>query len=346
MAATKRPVPEPDFVGSFGSVQLLAPVDEVLATIAPFRLPVGVAVSGGADSAMLLVHAARIALQRDVELHAFHVHHGLQQVADTWREQVHELAQKLRLPCHSQRVAVDTSRGDGIESAARAARYQALAAMAQKAGVKHLLLAHHRDDQAETVLLRLLRGAGPHGMGAMAPRMERDGLIFLRPWLEVSRVDIDDAARAFYQATGWKSVVDPTNSEDRYTRSAVRERLAPQLNDRWPGWQAVLARHARQSREAVEILDEVAAEDFASLEPAEDRLSFSLAQWRKLSHARQALVLRYWLGMHGVRMPTEARLNDLMRQMRQLHALGHDRAMNVKHGDVTIRCTRGRVLLK
>jgi len=339
-------VPDPDFLLSFGSAPLLAALNDALTSISPSESPVGVAVSGGADSAMLLVHAARLTAQRGLDLHAFHVHHGLQQVADTWRDHVHELAHMLRIPCHSQRVALDVSRGDGIESAARTARYQALSAMAQKAGVRHMLLAHHRDDQAETVLLRLLRGSGPHGMGAMAPRMERDGLIFLRPWLEVSRADIDGAAHAFYQTTGWKSVVDPTNSQDRYTRSAVRERLAPQLNDRWPGWQATLARHARQSREAAEILDEVAAHDFASLEPTEDCLSFSLARWRELSHARQALVLRYWLGMHGLRMPTEARLNDLMRQMRELHALGHDRAMNVKHGDVTIRCTRGRVLLK
>lgn len=346
MVATKRPVPDRDFLQSFGSASLLKALDDVLVSLRPSAATVGVAVSGGADSAMMLVHAARIAVQRGVELHAFHVHHGLQQVADTWRDHVHELAQKLRIPCHSQRVSVDASLGDGVESAARTARYQALAAMAGKVGVKHILLAHHRDDQAETVLLRLLRGAGPHGMGAMAPEMIRDGLIFLRPWLEVSRSDIDQAASAFYQETGWKSVVDPTNSQDRYTRSAVRERLAPQLNDRWPGWQAALARHARQSRETVEILDELAAEDFASLEPAEDRLSFSLARWRELSHARQALVLRYWLDLHGHRMPTEARLKDLMRQMRQLHALGHDRAMNVKHGDVTIRCTRGRVLLK
>src|SRR5690606_15697364 len=174
----------------------------------------------------------------------------------------------------------------------------------------------------------------------------REGMAYVRPWLDVSRAQIVESANDFFSLTGWKPVWDPTNAEDRYTRSAVRERLTPQLDDRWPGWQAALARHARQSREAAQVLDEVAAQDLAALDPSQDGSSFSLARWRELSGARQALVLRHWLAGQGLRMPTEARLNDLMRQMRQLHALGHDREMKVQHGDVSIRCKRGRVLLK
>lgn len=333
-------------MAGFGSEPLLAPIDEAVSSLGQDVPGLGVAVSGGADSAMLAAHAARVARRRSKNLHVFHVHHGLQRIADAWRDHVHDLAQLLGLPCHSVRVAVDPSGGEGVEAAARTARYRALADMARKAGVRHILLAHHRDDQAETVLLRLLRGAGPHGLGAMAPRACRDGIVYVRPWLDVSRARIMESVGEFHGLTGWRPVVDPTNSEDRYTRSAVRERLTPQLDDRWPGWQAALARHARQSREAAEILDEVAAQDFARLEPSEDGGSFSLARWRELSPARQALVLRHWLAVQGLRMPTEARLNDLMRQMRQLHALGHDREMTVKHGDATVRCTRGRVLLK
>lgn len=346
MAATKRLVPDPTFLSNFGSAPMLAPVDKAVASLGAAAPAFGVAVSGGADSAMLLAYAVRAARLRGKTLHVLHVHHGLQQVADSWRNHVHDLAQLLGAPCHSLRVSVDLSSGDGIESAARAARYQALAQLAGKAGVGHVLLAHHRDDQAETVMLRLLRGAGPQGMGAMAPQTVRDGIVYLRPWLDVSRAQIVESASQFHELTGWKPVHDPTNAEDRYTRSAVRERLAPQLDDRWPGWQAVLARHARQSRQLMEVVDEVAAQDLAGLEPGGDGASFSLARWRELSHARQALVLRYWLACNGQRMPTEARLNDLMRQMRQLHALGHDRQMKVKHANVTIVCERGRVLLK
>ena len=330
----------------FGSPALLSAVERAIASLDGAPDALGVAVSGGADSAMLAAHAAEVAGQRGITLHFLHVHHGLQRIADAWREQVHDLAQLLAVPCHSARIAVDHSHGDGIESAARTARYQALAALAARAGVKHVLLAHHRDDQAETVLLRLLRGAGPLGLGAMAPQMQRDGLVYLRPWLDVSRAQILELAEEFRGLTGWKAVHDPTNAEDRYTRSAVRERLTPQLDDRWPGWQAVLARHARQSREMSRVLEEVAAQDLAGLEPSEDGRSFSLARWRALSEARQALVLRHWLAAYGLRMPTDARLRELMRQMRGLHALGHDREMQLKHGDALIRCVRGRVLVE
>lgn len=346
MAASKRLVPELSSLSGFGSPGLLSAVEAALDSLDEPVGALGVALSGGADSSMLAVHAARVAARRGIALHLFHVHHGLQQAADAWREQVHDLAQLLVVPCHSMRIAVDVSQGEGIESAARAARYRALAALARQAGVSRVLLAHHRDDQAETVLLRLLRGAGPLGLGAMAPHASRDGIVYLRPWLDVSRARILRLADGFRSLTGWKPVHDPTNAEDRYTRSAVRERLTPQLDDRWPGWQATLARHARQSREAAQILDEVAVADLAKLEPAPDGRSFSLARWRELPPARQALVLRHWLAAQGLRMPTDARLQDLMRQMRGLHALGHDRQMRVKHGDAHILCVRGRVLVE
>jgi len=330
----------------FGADELLAAIDASLASQGGVGRDFGVAVSGGPDSAMLAVHAARAAAKAGLTMHVFHVHHGLQQVADMWRGHVHDLAQLLGVACHSVRIAIDGASGEGLEAAARAGRYRALADLARQAGVDRILLAHHRDDQAETVLLRLLRGAGPAGLGAMAPKTRREGIVYLRPWLDVSRARIVQLADAFHELSGWKPVYDPTNAQDRYTRSAVRERLAPQLDDRWPGWQAALARHARQSREAAQILNEVAAGDLAGLEPSEDGRSFSLARWRELSASRQALVLRYWLASLGLRMPSDARLNDLMRQMRGLHALGHDRQMQVRHGQALIRCVRGRVLLK
>lgn len=346
MGATKRPVPNRTAWTTFGSDSLRSKIDAAIKPLVGKYPAVGVAVSGGPDSAMLAVHAAQSARRCGLSMHVFHVHHGLQQIADTWRLHVHDLSQMLGVACHSFRVAVDHSAGDGIESAARTARYLALSKMAQQVGVSHLLLAHHQDDQAETVLLRLLRGAGPVGLGAMAPSTRREAIEYIRPWLDVARSRIIELAHEFHQTTGWKSVFDPTNTQDRYTRSAVRERLAPQLDARWPGWQAILARHARQSREVAQVLSEVAAVDLAQLDPSPDFSSFSLARWRELSEPRQALVLRHWLAVLGQRMPTDARLRELMRQLRGLHALGHDRQMAVKHADVTIRCIRGRVLLK
>lgn len=306
-----------------------------------------VALSGGADSAMLAVHAHAWAQQHGVGLHYFHIHHGLQSAADGWQQHVHALAQHLRRPCHSLRVHVDSTRfrADGMESAARQARYAGLATLAQQCQISTVLLAHHQDDQAETVLMRLLRGAGPDGLGAMQTVVQRQGLTFWRPWLSVARYHILQAADDFARCTGWLAVQDPTNINPDYTRGAVRDRLTPVLDERWPGWQGVLARQARLSQEYSRILQEVAAQDWKGLEPDEQD-GFSLAAWRLLSHERQALVLRYWLQRQGLAMPTEARLRDLMRQLRGLHALGHDRHLNVKHGDVSIMCRRGRVFLQ
>jgi len=346
MAATKRPVPEPSPSDAFRDEALVRAIARSVDALSAAPKGLAVALSGGADSAMLAVHAARFARERGLALHCLHIHHGLQQAADQWQAHVHDLAQRLRLPCHSVRVRVDVSQGDGMESAARAARYHALAELARQADASHVLLAHHRDDQAETVLLRLLRGAGPTGLAAMAPSMARDGVTYLRPWLDAPRARLLQLADEYARSTGWRPVADPSNTDDQYTRAAVRQRLAPQLDQRWPGWQASLARHARQSREVAQILHEVARQDFAALDPDPDGASFALAKWRLLSPARQALVLRHWLAQRGLRMPSDARLHDLMRQMRGLHALGHDRAMRVRHGGACVCCIRGRVLLE
>src|SRR5690606_35922767 len=107
----------------------------------------------------------------------------------------------------------------------------------------------------------LLRGAGPAGLGAMAPVMQRDGIVYVRPWLDMPRAELLEQARQYEDATGWRPVTDPTNLDDQYTRGAVRERLAPQLNEHWPGWQAILARHARLSRESAQVLEDVAEQD-------------------------------------------------------------------------------------
>lgn len=343
------------FWRDFGSAPLLDAIAKSVASLPAKPGSLAVALSGGADSAMLAVHAALYGRRHSVPVHCLHIHHGLQAPADRWQAHAHDLAQMLELSCHSLTVSVALSGGDGMESAARDARYRGLARLAGQIGVRHILLAHHRGDQAETVLLRLLRGAGPGGLAAMAPLSYRhdladlagqsQSLCYMRPWLDVDRSLLLAQADAFAAITGWSPVQDPTNADDRYTRAAVRERLVPELDQRWPGWQANLARHARQSAEIDSILQEVAEQDFATLDPEPDDSGFSLAAWRRLSPARQALVLRYWLARAGLRMPTDARLQDWMRQLRGLHALGHDRQMRVKHGSVWVRCVKGRVFL-
>jgi len=322
---------------------LVAPLRDTLSSagLDTAGTPIAVALSGGADSAMLAVSVAGLG----VNVRLFHVHHGLQDDADGWAAQVRRLAALLDLPVDVARVSVATDTGLGIEAAARAARYQALNGLAREYGVAAVLLAHHQGDQAETVLLRLLRGTGLAGMAGMAREVVKDGVRYLRPWLDVDRREILAQAERWAQATGWRAVDDPSNHDARYGRGALRTQVAPALGARWPGWRVALARHARLAAESAALLDEVAQADFAGLSPSDDARSFSLAAWRALAPAHQTLVLRYWLTRHGVAMPTEAKLAELTRQLRQLHALGHDRQMGVAHAGVQIRCVRGRVVL-
>lgn len=323
--------------------RLLAAARAALAEL-PAGAAVGVALSAGADSAMLALHAAVAAADAGRRLDCFHIHHGLQAGADDWLGQAHRLAGLLGVSCHSRRVQV-LVRGDGMEAAARSARYAALADLARHAGVDCVLLAHHRDDQAETVLLRLLRGAGPLGLAAMAPATRHQGMGYRRPWLDQPRDRILQAAARFEALSGWRPVQDPSNQDVHYKRAAARLELAPVLDAHWPAWRDALPRHARQARELAQWARDAAHDDWLRLDPQDDGKDFSLAAWRALPAAHQAPVLRFWLQERGLRMPTEARLNAWLKQLREVHALGHDRQVRLRHEKHWIVVQKGRVRL-
>jgi tRNA(Ile)-lysidine synthase len=265
--------------------------------------------------------------------------------ADGWVVHLQKFSQELNIPLHVRHVQVDLAAGLGVEGAARDARYTALAQLCLEHDVAALLLGHHRQDQAETVLLRLLRGTGVSGLAAMQVDVQRGGMRLLRPWLEVERAELLAVAQAYEQRTGWSAVQDPSNTDPKYARGALRSALAPVLNTYWPAWCQTLVRHAKQAGEANEVLAEVAALDLAALDVKPEDQSFGLLPWRALSAARQALVVRHWLQEQGVAMPGERRLAELLRQLRQLHALGHDRELLWQHGSITVRCKKGRVVV-
>jgi tRNA(Ile)-lysidine synthase len=324
-------------------------VEQALAILDPSRA-VAVALSGGTDSVALALVAAHVcrasrAAVPNRPLYFFHIHHGLMPGADAWAEHLTVLAQALDVPLIVRHVNVDLAQGLGTEASAREARYQALARLADEYQVAAILLAHHQQDQAETVLLRLLRGAGVLGLSAMQDDVERQGMRLLRPWLDIERAELVAIASEYATRTGWQVVEDPSNADPQYKRGAFRTELIPVLERHWPAWRQTLVRHAKQASEVSEVLEEVAAADWQMLDPDAADQSFSLKAWRALSSARQALVLRYWLGQQQVAMPGERRLADLMRQLRQLHALGHDRELLWQHGSHTVRCIRGRVSL-
>lgn len=310
---------------------------------------VAVGLSGGPDSAALAICGAAVAKQLRLDLDLFHVHHGLHERADQWMQSAADLASLLDLKLITQKVTVDLSTGLGVEAAARQARHRALMAMSKAHGVQALMVAHHVQDQAETVLLRLLRGSGVAGLGAMKPVTSQNDRWLLRPWLDVDRQQILALVTAFTAATGWQPVDDPSNRDEALGRGALRETVIPALARRWPAWHRTLARHAQQAAEAEQLLAEYGQQLLLRVEtePVSDLShgAIDLLAWRQLSAAQQALVLRVWLAQQGVPMPTQARLEELMRQLRQLHALGHDRALRWQHGSTVIGCVRGQIEL-
>ena len=302
-----------------------------------------VGLSGGADSAMLLVYARLLAPKYHLKITALHIHHGLQKPADEWAAHSQALCEMLGVDFIIKRVAVDEASGLGMEASARQARYQAYKEVASELNCAHYLLAHHQNDQAETVLLRLLRGTGAQGMGAMSAESEYEGVHYYRPWLDLPRARILAAAQEWGQITGWYPVNDPTNHDIVYTRAAVRELLVPALDSRWPSWQSNVIRHAQLMQENNLLLKDLAAMDLVSLELSEDGCSFSLAAWRELAEHRQANVLRYWLSLQDVLMPSQARMNEWMRQLRSVHQMGTDRKVEFTHQGRVVRLVLGRV---
>ncbi len=281
--------------------------------------PVAVAFSGGADSTALL-HAA-VALWPG-QVRALHVHHGLQAAADGFARHCQAACLALGVPLRVCAVDARPQPGQSPEDAARRARYQALA---QAAGGQPVLLGQHADDQAETVLLALGRGAGLAGLAAMPERFERQGAVFLRPFLALAA----DALRAWLQRQGHAYIDDPSNSDPRYTRNRLRGRLMPALADAMPQYRQTLARSARHAAQAQQLLDELAAHDLAGTgcPPLITRL-------QGLSPARQANALRHWLIRdHGVR-PSTAQLDELQRQIQACRTRAHRIELRVAHGQV------------
>ena len=321
-------------------------LEQALAQI-PRESNIAVALSGGPDSSALAILADVWARQHHRTLHLFHVHHGLQQQADHWIDSVKRLATLLNRALDIRYVTVDLGAGHGVEGAARNARYAAIKSMAAEHDVQAVLLAHHQQDQAETVLLRLFRGAGVTGLAAMARVHQRDGLYWVRPWLDAPRAAILEVLSRFSDQTGWLPVQDPSNLDERLARGALRKSVIPAIERHWPAWRQTLARHAQQSAEADRLLmrfgQQLLLQITVQTQGAHPVLS--LAQWRELEQDEQVLVIRVWLRLAQVQMPTEKRLAELIKQLRQVHALGHDRGLKWEQRDCTISCVRGQLHL-
>lgn len=288
----------------------------------PASLPLAVAYSGGADSTALLLAAQA---RWPGQVSALHIHHGLQAAADGFAAHCQARCDALGVPLHVARVDARHAAGQSPEDAARMARYEALAALARAHGLGTVLLAQHADDQAETLLLALSRGAGLPGLAAMPARVERHGVRFERPLLGVSA----PAIRVWLAGAGQTFVDDPTNAELAFTRNRIRHELLPALEKTFPGFRATFARSARHAAQAQELLAVLAAQDLAAIgDPP------LLKALQALPPARQANVLRHWLRTSHQAAASAAQMDELLDQVAACTTRGHDIRIKVADGFV------------
>lgn len=284
------------------------------------------ALSGGLDSTVLVHAAARARLTQP--LLALHVNHGLSANAGSWQQHCEALCRSLEIPLICEAVKVERA-GEGLEQAARAARYKAIE--------KHLrpgdwvLMAHHQMDQVETFFLRLARGSGPAGLGAMAQVRAWGPAHLGRPFLTLDRRQL----LAYAQAHGLSWVEDESNQDTAYDRNFLRSQILPLMQQRWPALPAQVVRAADLCRESEDLLAAYAAQDLQICRPQRERLGESLLAEPLLEWPapRRHLVIRHWLQTMGFRSPGQV-------QLAQLHSLltaAADRNPLLDWGDCELR---------
>lgn len=316
------------------------------------RLTLGL--SGGIDSVVLLDILRRLARPLRFRLSALHVNHGISPRAGRWAAFCRGLCRAHRVPFKA--VKVDVARGESLEAAARAARYRVF--RGQEAD--YVVLAHHLDDQVETLLLQLLRGAGVKGLAGMplvriqdsgfgiqrktAQRAKRRSLhsqsriaspALLRPLLDVPRSEI--AAYARKRRLAW--VEDESNLDPCFDRNFLRHRALPLIEQRFPGYRKTLARAAAHLAEASRVLDDLAARDGA---PYVRDGALGVESMRRLSHARAKNLLRHFVSLHGVTQPNAERLEEALRQA---VAAKDDARVCIDFGEADLRRFAGALYL-
>jgi tRNA(Ile)-lysidine synthase len=298
--------------------------------------PIAVALSGGLDSTTLLDAAVRCAGKARVV--ALHIHHGLSPNADAWAAHCHAFAQALGVRFASRQVDVVREGGESLEAAARNARYRALDALCEEQGAGTLWLAHHADDQAETVLLQLLRGAGVAGLAAMAPqRADGASTPRVRPLLHLLRAQLEHYAHE--RDLRW--IDDESNADTRYARNALRHDVLPALAVHFPGFRDALARTASHAASAQRLLDELARIDLASAQGDEDELVLSAVL--AFDDDRAINLLRYWMRSLGLQAASAARIGEVLRQLRDAAVSRDGHALRIDHAGHCLRAYRGAI---
>ena len=253
------------------------------------------------------------------------MHHGLQDAADGFEAHCAAACRALGVPFHSSRVDARNAPGESPEDAARRARYRTLGALANSRGLQHVALAQHADDQVETMLIALGRGAGLDGLAGMPSTMQRHGVFFHRPLLDLHA----EALRAWLAERQIAFIEDPSNADARYTRNRIRHRLLPALAEVLPQFRETFARSARNAARASTLLAELAAIDLdaAGIPP-------TISGLRALARERRANALRHWLRSAHDAVPSEAQLLQLLDQLDACSTRGHRIHLKVAGGFV------------
>ncbi len=273
-----------------------------------------IAFSGGLDSTVLLYALAKLQAELPFTLSAMHVHHGLSCNADAWVDFCTKTCDALNIPLQIQIVKVDRNSGLGVEAAARNARYAAL----NQADADFICLAHHQNDQAETLLLQLARGAGAKGLAGMAQLDVKRKL--MRPLLDCSRKQLEAYAKQHHLQ--W--IEDESNGDTQFNRNFIRHEVLPALQKRYPAIAQTLSRSAENLAEASDLLDDLAQID---ANHCVENQSINLAILRDLSQVRQANVMRWWLAQNSLNMPSAQQMQQILQQLLQAKS---DAAIKIK----------------
>jgi tRNA(Ile)-lysidine synthase len=330
-----------------------------IATFAP-SLPLVIGYSGGADSTALLLACAQ---KWPGQVSAVHIHHGLQAAADDFAAHCEAFCKRIHVPLTVKKVDAKHALGESPESAARTARYNAFSSLADvfinkfainnvvnkavnkdiaaaKTYLVSVALAQHADDQVETLLLALSRGAGLPGLAAMPATWQRDGIQYYRPLLQVSASEIRQwlAAQTEFGEHGAPFVEDPTNTDESFTRNRIRAKLLPALDAAFPQFRDTFARSSAHAAQAQQLLNEVAAQDLLKTQTstaiASNSQPLNIQQLQQLSDARMGNVLRFWLKTQYQTTPSTAQLSQLVDQIKVCTTRGHNIHIKVGRGFV------------
>lgn len=292
---------------------------------AAFPQKVWVAYSGGVDSHVLLHALAQLQKTYTFNLEALHVHHGLHKNAATWAAHCAQECQRLQINCHLLTVNIQTQPRESLEETARNARYAAFSACLKKD--EYLAVAHHADDQAETFLLQLLRGAGTKGLSAMAINSPLGQGILWRPLLNLTR----DTLLAYAMAHQLAWIEDDSNTQLHFDRNYIRHQVIPALKKRWPHFASNATQSARHCAEAEHLVKEVAMQDLQAVcemtpwKSGNNNQKVNLSKIRHLSRPRRQNALRYWLKQQDFPLPGRVHLRQFEMQFIEVDQITNPR---------------------